>query len=220
MSEQHRSRIMERLRTGVPPTAPVESDFSVISEKQWPLSERLLRLRQRLESVNGRVHECGRDAWVAELQKLLAGRKLKALMYAPGTEVGDELDESWDRSDSALPALLPALEPDTDIRERVFQAEAAVTGTLGGIADTGSLMLWPTAKEPRLMSLAPPLHIALLDADRIYNTFWEAINQQRWAEDMPTNALLISGPSKTADIEQQLSYGVHGPRELIVLIRS
>jgi L-lactate dehydrogenase complex protein LldG len=41
---------------------------------------------------------------------------------------------------------------------------------------------------------------------------------QRWHERMPTNALLISGPSKTADIEQTLAYGVHGPKELIVLV--
>ena len=43
--------------------------------------------------------------------------------------------------------------------------------------------------------------------------------KQRWAEAMPTNALLISGPSKSADIEQTLAYGVHGPKELIVLVR-
>ncbi len=36
---------------------------------------------------------------------------------------------------------------------------------------------------------------------------------------MPTNALLISGPSKSADIEQTLAYGVHGPKELLVLVR-
>ena len=41
---------------------------------------------------------------------------------------------------------------------------------------------------------------------------------QNWSSGMPTNALLISGPSKTADIEQTLAYGVHGPKELIVLM--
>ncbi|WP_278366532.1 LUD domain-containing protein, partial [Marinobacter salarius] len=41
---------------------------------------------------------------------------------------------------------------------------------------------------------------------------------QNWAAGMPTNALLVSGPSKTADIEQTLAYGVHGPKELIVLV--
>ena len=41
---------------------------------------------------------------------------------------------------------------------------------------------------------------------------------QDWAAGLPTNVLLVSGPSKTADIEQVLAYGAHGPRELIVLV--
>jgi len=86
------------------------------------------------------------------------------------------------------------------------------------IAETGSLTLWPTPDEPRLMSLVPPVHIAVLNASEIYTTFHEAMLAREWAAGMPTNALLISGPSKTADIEQTLAYGVHGPKELIVLV--
>ena len=69
------------------------------------------------------------------------------------------------------------------------------------------------------MSLVPPVHIALLDTDKLYTTFAEAIQAEDWvAEGMPTNALLISGPSKSADIEQTLAYGVHGPKELVVIL--
>jgi L-lactate dehydrogenase complex protein LldG len=79
-------------------------------------------------------------------------------------------------------------------------------------------VLWPDAREPRLMSLVPPLHIALLQSDKIYNSFYEIIQVEKWPDRMPTNALLISGPSKTADIEMTLAFGVHGPRELVVMI--
>ena len=68
------------------------------------------------------------------------------------------------------------------------------------------------------MSLVPPIHIAVLEASGLYSTFHEAMHEQNWASGMPTNALLVSGPSKTADIEQTLAYGVHGPKELIVLV--
>lgn len=68
------------------------------------------------------------------------------------------------------------------------------------------------------MSLVPPIHIAVLRADTIYNSLLEVMQKENWAAGMPTNAFLISGPSKTADIELVLAFGVHGPKELIVLL--
>jgi len=79
--------------------------------------------------------------------------------------------------------------------------------------------LWPTPAEPRLLSLVPPIHCVLLDASRLFSTFHELLVREDWRSQMPTNALLISGPSKSADIEQTLAYGVHGPARLIVLLR-
>ena len=122
---------------------------------------------------------------------------------------------------AVAPALARLPWPDDmalDIGTTDGQALLAVSHARAGIAETGSLILWPDADEPRLMSLVPPLHIALLQADSIYETFAQAMHLQRWADGMPTNALLISGPSKTADIEQTLAYGIHGPRRLLVLI--
>ena len=103
--------------------------------------------------------------------------------------------------------------------EKLFnEIDASITRTVGAIAASGSVVLHPTSDEPRLMSLVPDIHIALVYEDHIYETFDQIISTQNWSENLPTNALLISGPSKTADIEQVLAYGVHGPKELIVLI--
>jgi L-lactate dehydrogenase complex protein LldG len=68
------------------------------------------------------------------------------------------------------------------------------------------------------MSLVPPIHIAVLKAESIFPSLAEAMQEGSWSADMPTNMLLVSGPSKTADIELILAFGVHGPKELIVLI--
>ncbi|WP_238475014.1 LutC/YkgG family protein [Azospirillum cavernae] len=129
----------------------------------------------------------------------------------PSPETGEE--------NTASLTLIPYDRPIEDFKQQMFEGiDAGLTGTLGAIADTGSLILWPSADEPRLLSLVPHIHVALLRADALYDSFWQAMRDQRWADAMPTNALLISGPSKTADIEQTLAYGVHGPKRLVVVI--
>ena len=69
-----------------------------------------------------------------------------------------------------------------------------------------------------MMSLVPALHFVLLDVATIHADLHSAMRAERWSAGLPTNALLISGPSKTADIQQTTAYGAHGPRELVVLL--
>jgi L-lactate dehydrogenase complex protein LldG len=63
----------------------------------------------------------------------------------------------------------------------------------------------------------------LVEAVQLVSTFHELIVSPEWTErraaGLPTNIVLVSGPSKSADIEQTLAYGVHGPARLLVLIR-
>ena len=68
------------------------------------------------------------------------------------------------------------------------------------------------------MSLVPPVHIVIVDGEKMYPDLSSLIKAEKWQDKLPTNVLLISGPSKTADIQQTLAYGAHGPKELIVLL--
>jgi L-lactate dehydrogenase complex protein LldG len=95
---------------------------------------------------------------------------------------------------------------------------AAITNSYAAIAATGSIVLWPTIEEPRTLSLVPPVHIVIVDAKKLYSNFTQLISAQQWQDKLPTNIVLVSGPSKTADIQQTLAYGAHGPKELIVLL--
>jgi L-lactate dehydrogenase complex protein LldG len=116
--------------------------------------------------------------------------------------------------------LVPYDRPVAQWRNELFDTiDASITGARSAIAETGSMVLWPDANEPRLMSLVPPIHFVLLDVATIHADMHSAFTKEGWASGMPTNALLISGPSKTADIQQTLAYGAHGPRELVVLLR-
>ncbi|MCC0183780.1 LUD domain-containing protein [Aeromonas hydrophila] len=96
--------------------------------------------------------------------------------------------------------------------------QAGITHCAGAIADTGTLVLLPDSGEPRTLSLVPPCHIALLAASTIADNLAGLVAAGRWQQAMPTNLLLVSGPSKTADIQQTLAYGAHGPSRLLVVL--
>jgi L-lactate dehydrogenase complex protein LldG len=96
--------------------------------------------------------------------------------------------------------------------------DAGFTVARSGIASTGTLIVAPDAGSPRTMSLVPPLHIALVYAHSLHADLHAAMRAEHWQAGMPTNLVMISGPSKTSDIQQTLAYGAHGPRELWVVI--
>ena len=78
-------------------------------------------------------------------------------------------------------------------------------------------MLTSSVEEPRSQSLVPPVHFCLFDTSKMYDTFYAAMQGEKLADNMPTNVILVSGPSKTADIQLTLAFGAHGPRDLVVL---
>jgi L-lactate dehydrogenase complex protein LldG len=213
-----RSTILAALRAGrdAHPVETVPSDFTVLKDKRWAPAERLERIRRLMEAVHTEFLEATDRDWPAVVQGFLKEAGAKTLLYAPATAAGARLEAGW--ADGG-PELVRYDRSVDDFKEEMFTTiDAGLTTTLGAIADTGSLVLWPGAEEPRLLSLVPHIHVALLKADALYDTFWQVMTGNRWAEGMPTNALLISGPSKTADIEQTLAYGVHGPKRLVVVV--
>ena len=106
-----------------------------------------------------------------------------------------------------------------DWKDDLFDVcQAGITHCASAIADTGTLVLLPDGGEPRTLSLVPPCHIALLAASTIADNLAGLVEAGRWQQAMPTNLLLVSGPSKTADIQQTLAYGAHGPSRLLVVL--
>ncbi len=99
-----------------------------------------------------------------------------------------------------------------------------LTGADAALADTGTLVLRNGWGRSPLASLLPPVHIAVLDASRILPdmpTYFESLTSQGGAVkhvQATSNLVFISGPSRTADIEQTLTLGVHGPRELLIVL--
>jgi L-lactate dehydrogenase complex protein LldG len=214
-----RDRIMARLKasgtekTTVPAAAPPPPPTI---EK----ADRVDRLVELMTAMQTEVHIVDGDAWLDKLKELVRDRGWKRMLYGPQGPLGPAIQNAWSADEDGKPALIEYIQPVEDFKSDLFDnMDVGITSTRGGVADTGAVVLWPTAAEPRLMSLVPPVHVAILDADTIHNSLSDMMAAEKWADGMPTNALVISGPSKTADIEFTLVFGVHGPKELVVLIR-
>ena len=98
--------------------------------------------------------------------------------------------------------------------------DLGVTGAAYGIALTGSLVVAADRAGCRTASLLPSVHVALVRTGRLLATPDELFRHlpRRFPDGMPSNLVLITGPSRSADIELQLTLGVHGPRSLWVVL--
>lgn len=102
--------------------------------------------------------------------------------------------------------------------EDLFNFEVGITNAQAGIAETGTLILDSSCERNRLVSVVPPVHIAIVSASRICATLAEALALLQSGDEVSPAITFITGPSRTADIELTLTIGVHGPKELYVII--
>ncbi len=95
---------------------------------------------------------------------------------------------------------------------------ASVTAALAGIAETGTLMLASGPDSPTTLNFLPDTHIVVLEAGQIVRSYEDAWDRLRRIGALPRTVNLITGPSRTADIEQQVQLGAHGPRRLHIVL--
>ena len=100
------------------------------------------------------------------------------------------------------------------------EAEIGVTSAVAAIATTGTLVQDSTVAGGRSASLLPPAHICVLPASRIVASSADVLRRLGDGRDLPSNIVLITGPSRSGDIEQIMTLGVHGPLAVeIALLR-
>jgi L-lactate utilization protein LutC len=93
---------------------------------------------------------------------------------------------------------------------------AGVSTAIFGLADTGSVVLAAAPDEPRARSLLPDVHVTLLHEDLILPGLADLF--AALGDDLPSALAIVTGPSRSADIEQKLAVGVHGPGEVHVVL--
>ena len=151
---------------------------------------------EELAALGGHVYLIPEKEITSRLTEFLNSRKIDRVLA----------DETGVRYLTEIPTLQQA---DPTIR-------AGVTGALCGIADTGSLVLVHGARQTLTASLLPEIHVAVLKTSRLVPNLAEALRQPEIRTALA--GVVVSGPSRTADIEMTLTIGVHGPGELHVFL--
>jgi L-lactate dehydrogenase complex protein LldG len=223
MTADERARMRDRLRTAVGRARLPGAELShpgVFVRPAVPPDERIERFRRELTTLGGTVHEAATAADVVSIVRAAVGE-------APAPHVlawnDDELPMAGVHVALAAAGLSVVTQsPDQarSDRHRRTLASAAVglTGADAGLAETGSLVLASGPGRGRLASLLPPIHVALLRRSLISGSLPELIADRPALVTSGANFVCITGPSRTADIEHVLARGVHGPRDVHVIL--
>lgn len=175
--------------------------------------------RARAEAVNALVHGPVSHSGVSAVVAAIAAEHTAATFMA------------WD--DLAVPGVQATLAGagltrievevprDATRRDRVSawrQVDLGITGADVGLAESGSVVLVHGPGRPRLASLIPEAHVAILDVEDITSSLahWAGQEASRLTE--TANLVVVTGPSRSGDIELELNLGVHGPRHVHVVL--
>jgi len=204
----HRSEILNQLRRNSRPATLPEPWQS---QRNFPdLAD---RFTTALTSVKGEVHRADNlEMATSQLEQILTDLGTTQVVINNVPPV----------TDLALPTRWPqfkwhvAGETQGDLKSFCAQAEVGISGAIAALAETGSIVINSGPQQSRLATLLPTVHIAFVPTSILTTDLftWTAARQGK----LPANVVLVTGPSKTADIGMVLSIGVHGPKRFIVLL--
>jgi L-lactate utilization protein LutC len=174
-----------------------------------PVERRVETFRAALEALAGKTFEA-RDAAQAReyAAEVLAGRTAVA-SNAPFLAECGILD---------LPGVRSGFKEAAELRAAVAVADVGITSADWALADTGSLVMISSTEEARTISLLPPIHLAIVSRTKLLTGLDELYTILPKPAEQSSSMVFITGPSRTADIEQILVRGVHGPGEIHVVM--
>lgn len=219
MSES-RSRILDKLRRGLGRESLPEAEQqalwerlaspqrNIVPQRAQPSPERRIEsFVQMAEEASASVARLsGYDGLAQEIARYLSAHGLPPVLVTGESPILSGLD--WEAAQLRQQRRVAAA-GDT----------AAASVAFAGIAETGTLMLLSGAENPSTLNFLPDSHLVVLSAADIVGSYEEAWTRLRATHQrLPRTVNMITGPSRSADIEQKLQMGAHGPIRLHILL--
>lgn len=177
-------------------------------------SKKILLFQEQLLAVNGECISFDRSQSVAEsIKEFITSNSIKSVVLSDFPQ-HQELVETLRDKVEILADFGNGYYTLEEAKTLCAKAGAGITDVYAVIADTGTLVISSRNRGDRLCSSLPPIHLALIDDAKVYLNFEEFI------ENTPKELTyaLITGPSRTADIEKKLILGAHGPKRVVVFL--
>src|ERR1041385_6429229 len=203
-----RSAFLERVRLHL--GSPTE----VALPDSWPDTPATGRTAdaETFQAALARNNGLARLVSVADLAEAVAdeAREVSARRAVIAPDV-DDYREHIDRGleDAAVEGVRPV---GAEWRTAAASADLGITSARLAVAATGSILIVPGPSSPRVASLLPPAHLAIVPADRLVGGLEDVMLVLSELADRSSAPVLITGPSRTSDIEMTTVYGVHGPK--------
>jgi len=209
MSREH---ILHRVRTALGRSAGQAPDGLPPARIRIPGSG----LESRIASMQARVEALGGETFRAHTPE--DARSFVEMAIAGKMAVASNAPYLAACGITGLPGVRSGITDRDELREFCASADIGITSADYALADTGTLVLLSSPREARLISLLPPAHIAVVPCDSILTGLDELFSVLPNPAEETSSMVLITGPSRTADIEQILVRGVHGPGRITVVV--
>ncbi|HWD00411.1 MAG TPA: lactate utilization protein [Candidatus Sulfopaludibacter sp.] len=170
---------------------------------------RIASVRERVEALAGKTYRAATPSDACRIvSEALLGK----------TAVASNAPFLQDCEITRLAGVRSGVTDREELRELCATVDVGITSADYVLADTGTLVMISSPQEARMVSLLPPAHIAVVPTGRILTGLDELFTLLPRPAEQSSSMVLITGPSRTADIEQILVRGVHGPGQITVIL--
>ena len=216
-----REEILRKLKAAGKKPAPPRPSMPALNELSLDVDELVDRFTREVAAQTGVVHRAqNRHNALARLAGIVQAEGIHTIMESNDDTVAALDLPAWGRENSIKVLNARDFNDRKQFTDAVFEAaQFGITGADFAVAESGTIGLIHNKNQPRLISLAPIHHIAVVPIDRlvpVYEDVTEILFDQR--DTTPNHFTFITGPSMTADIQATPFKGMHGPRKLEIIL--